>query len=151
MTGKESQTLTQNKSSSMVLKHQNQLTKCPNSTSRPRRVLNIKPISAPTGKNARKALALTNGKVDHAHTGGLTRSWSSSAYPKCKFPFHQEKALSWQPVLSRGQTGRILETNHFGRFWERHPNSLLVAKWPQAAVAIHWSWTQLSPGNSGDP
>ena len=79
-------------------------------------VLNGTQTAEPTGQNARIALVLTNGKVDHAHTSGLTRSRSSSAYPKCKFPFHQEKALSWQPVLSRGETGRILETNNFGRF-----------------------------------
>ena len=89
VTGTESQTLTQNKWYSN---------------------------SRTNWQNAQIALALTNGKVAHAHTGRLTRSRSSSAYPKCKFPFYQEKALSWQPVLSRGETGRILETNNFGRF-----------------------------------
>ena len=117
----------------MVLKHQNQLAKCPNSTSSPQRVLNIKHTSVTIGKNAQIALALANGKVAHAHTSGLTWSQNSSAYPKCSFPFHQEKALSWQPVLSTGETGRILETNNFGRFQERPPNPLLVVKQPQAA------------------
>ena len=89
VTGTESQTLTQNKWYSN---------------------------SRTNWQNAQIALALTNGKVAHAHTGRLTWSRSSSAYPKCKFPFYQEKALSWQPVLSRGETGRILETINFGRF-----------------------------------
>lgn len=54
-------------------------------------VLNIRHTSEATGKNVQIALALTNGKAVRVHTGGLTGSWSSSAYSKCKFPSHQEE------------------------------------------------------------
>ena len=54
-------------------------------------VLNIRHTSEATGKNVRTALALTNRKAICVHTGGLTRSWSSSTYSKCKFPSHQEE------------------------------------------------------------
>ena len=68
-------------------------------------VLNIRHSSESTGKNVQIALAFTNGKVVCMHTGGLTLSWSSSAHPKCKFPFHQEKCK----LTTRAKQGKNRE------------------------------------------
>ena len=82
----------------MINTHQNQLAKCPNSTLSSKEYF---PRCIP---------------VD------LVLELVSSS--RCRFPFHQGKALSWQPVPSRGETGRILETNGFGSCQERPPKSL---------------------------
>ena len=72
--------------------------------------------SEPIGKNAQIALAITIGKVDPVHTGGLTQPWSLSASAKCKFPFHQEK----RKLAASAEQGRNREDPQNKWFWQLH-------------------------------
>ena len=103
--------------------HQRQLVKCPNSTSRSKeRFAGCTPVDL---------LSLGVHQLIQMH-----------------FSLPPRESLSWQPVLSREETGRILETNSFGS-WEEHPlNPLLrpVATSSRLIVAIpvlSWWWLYL--------
>ena len=126
--------------------HWNHCQECPNSTSAQKQFSTTQ-TSGPTGKKAQIALALMNGEVCtpvdlpglEACCAKLLQSCPTLCYPMCFSPagssvhgilqarilelvslFQKQdsippkKSVSWQPVLSRGETGRILKTHGFG-------------------------------------
>jgi len=58
------------------------------------------------------------------------------------------KSVHWQPVLSRGEAGRILETNGFSNYREHPPNALPgpESHEQQLITAFPASWRQLGLG-----
>ena len=126
--------------------HWNHCQECPNSTSAQKRFSTTQ-ASGPTGKKAQIALALTSGKgctpVDlpglEACCAKLLQSCPTLCYAmycspagssvhgilqarirelvslsQIKDSIPPKKSVSWQPVLRRGETGRILKTCGFG-------------------------------------
>lgn len=99
------------KRSSMVDTNQNQPAKYPNHNQCSQTVPNGKQTSEPTRKGPNSILC-SKEKAAWVHTGGLTQSWSRQLVQKHLY-VPLRKCIRCQPVLSRGDTGRIPETNGF--------------------------------------
>ena len=66
------------------------------------------------------------------------------------------KSVHWQPVLSRGEAGRILDTNGFSNYWEHAPNALpgpesheqqLLTAFPAGHHGGSSAWGKPHPGS----
>ena len=101
-------------------------------------------------KNAQIAPALTNGNIACVHISRLTWSWSSSAHPKYKFPFHQEE----MQCLARAKQERKREDPQNKQFWQLLGMSPKPPTWVQSATSlrpIHYHGHSSPLENPGQP
>ena len=93
-------------------------------------------------------------KVSWVHPRGLSLGVLQLVQKHLSIP--TRKCIHWQPVLSRREAGRILETNGFSNYWEHPPNPLpgpesheqkLLTSFPVGLHGGSSAWGKPHPGN----